>query len=338
MQQTQPESGGAVGGGLPCVCRQQGGEAGFAQRGKKIQLHGGVLRCAAGCQQAGQLHDADAGQAVIRELDFAALAGKETLSVQQACVRSGADTCQRPVRLCALQSRQAGVQRLYPAAALGGKPGAETIGAKLRAGLAAHGADDGVCVQGLGRAFRIGELHSVAAPALAQGAHLAAGAHLYPAAHQVVLQQRQHVRRLIGVGVHPPGFIGTGVQTVRLHPAQRVGGVDSTQQRQQCGRVGGEVPLRRDAGVVQITAAIAGCKQFFARLRAALQDRDPGGGGGFGGGKGCRQPGGTSAQNKDLLHGKHRPFREDSFIVPELLPACNAGRRFGKAGGINFPL
>ena len=214
-----------------------------------------------------------------------------------------------------MQSRQAGVQRLHPAAALGGKPGAETVGAELRPRFAAHGADDGIRPQRFGAALGRFKLHGVAAPALAQGAHGAAGAQLHMAAQQVQLQQRQHIRRLIGVRIYSPGFVSAGVQAVGLHPAQRVGGVHRIQQRPQGGGVGGEVPLRRNAGVVQIAAAVAGGEKFLAKLRVALQHRDAGSGGGFGGGKGCGQPGGSAAQDQDLLQEKHQPFKGKILLL-----------------------
>ena len=135
------------------------------------------------------------------------------------------------------------------------------------------------------------------------------------AAQQVQLQQRQHIRRLIGVRIHPSGFVGAGVQAVGLHPAQRVGGVHRIQQRPQGGGVGGEVLFRRNAGVVQIAAAVAGGEKFLAKLRVALQHRDAGSGGGFGGGKGCGQPGGSAAQDQDLLQEKHQPFKGKILLL-----------------------
>ena len=116
----------------------------------------------------------------------------------------------------------------------------------------------------------------------------------------MVLQQGKHVCRLVGVGVHPPGLVGAGVEAERLKPAQRVGRVDGSQQRLEPGRVRGEIPLGRDAGVVQIAAAIAGGQQLFAGFCIPLQHRHPRPG------LRCRQcggkPGGSAAQNQNLLH------------------------------------
>ena len=76
-----------------------------------------------------------------------------------------------------LQGRQAGIEGGHPSAALGGEPGAEAIGAELRAGITAHGADDGVGPQGLAACLSL-DLDGIAAPALAQVLDGAAGAHL----------------------------------------------------------------------------------------------------------------------------------------------------------------
>ena len=302
VQQAQPEVGRALPCRLPGVGGQQPGEGRFVQRREQVQLHGGGFRPAARGQQAGQLHDADAGKPVVGELHFARLHGQHMGAVQQGSRRFGADARQRFVRGCALQGGQAGVKRLHPAAALPGEAGAEAVGAELRPGCAAHGADDGVGPQGLGGALGVLELHRVAAPALGQGAHGAAGAQLHPAACQVVLQQGQHIRCLVGVRVHPARFVGAGVQAVGGQPAQRVGGVHGLQQRAQCGGVGREIPLRRDAGVVQVAAAVAGGQQLFARLRAAFQHGHLRGGRSFGRRQRGGQPGGTAAQNEDVCH------------------------------------
>ena len=168
--------------------------------------------------------------------------------------------------------------------------------------FAAHSADDGIRPQRFGAALGRFKLHGVAAPALAQGAHGAAGAQLHMAAQQVQLQQRQYIRSLIGIGIHPSGFVGAGVQAVSLHPAQRVGGVHRIQQRPQGGGVGGEVPFRRNAGVVQIAAAVAGGEKFFAHLGVAFQHRDTGSGRGLCSRQRSGQSGGTAAQNKDVCH------------------------------------
>ena len=86
-------------------------------------------------------------------------------------------------------------------------------------------------------------------------------------------QQRQHVGGLIGIGVHPPGLIGAG-----------------------------EVLFRRNGGVVQIAAAVAGSQQLFAHLGVALQHRDADSGRGLCSRQRSGQSGGTAAQNKDVCH------------------------------------
>ena len=156
-----------------------------------------------------------------------------------------------------LQGRQAGVEGGQSAAALGGKPGAEAVGAKLRPGLAAHGADDGVRPQGLGAVFRLELYRVAAAPVLEKGLHCAAAPQADAPGVQMALQQSQHICRLIGVGVDPPGLVRAGAQAQRGKPAQRVGGMDGGQQGGKGRRIGGEIPLGRDARVVQIAAAIA---------------------------------------------------------------------------------
>ena len=115
-------------------------------------------------------------------------------------------------------------------------------------------------------------------------------------------QQRQHVGCLIGIGVHPPGLIGAGVQPQLLKPRQRRGGIHRRQQRPQRGGVGGEVFFRRNGGVVQIAAAVAGSQQLFAHLGVALQHRDAGSGRGLCSRQRSGQSGGTAAQNKDVCH------------------------------------
>ena len=112
---------------------------------------------------------------------------------------------------------------------------------------------------------------------------------------KVVLQQGQHVRRLIGVRIHPARLVGAGIQPQCAEPAQRVGGIHGIQQRAQSCRVGGEIQLRRDAGVVQIAAAVAGGKQLFARLRVALQHSYLRGGGALCCSQRGRKTGGTAA-------------------------------------------
>ena len=302
VQQAQPEVSGAAPCRLGGVGRKQAGKCGFVHCREEVQLHSRSLGAAARGQQAGQLHDADAGKAVVGELHLAVLAGKHTGTVQQGCCCLGADAGQSLVGLCALQGGQAGVQRLHPAAALGGEPGAKAVGAELRPCLAAHGADDGIGAQRFGRALCRLELHGVAAAALAQGAHGAAGAQLHMVLRKVVLQQGQHVRRLIGVRIHPARLVGAGIKPQRMEPAQRVGGIYGIQQRTKCCRVGSEIQLRCNAGVIQIATAIAGGKQLFARLRVALQHNDMCSGGTL-----CRRQrgcktGGTAAQNEDVRH------------------------------------
>ena len=201
-----------------------------------------------------------------------------------------------------MQGGQAGVKRAHLPAAVGGKAGAEAVRAELRPGSAAHGADDGICPQAFGAALGGGKLHRVAALALPQGAYRAAGAQLYGVPLQMQLQQRQHVCRLIGIGVHPPSLIGAGVQPQLLKPRQRCGGIHRRQQRPQRGGVGGEVFFRRNGGVVQIAAAVAGSQQLFAHLGVALQHRDAGSGRDLCSRQRSGQSGGTAAQNKDVCH------------------------------------
>ena len=142
VQQAQPE-----------VCRRiarQQGYAGGEQRGKcvlgnvreEVQLHGRVFHRRG--QVAGQVHDADAGQAVVGELHLAPVICQQGAAVVQGGVGLGPDAGQTLVRLCTLQSGQAGVQRGQCTAALGGEPGAEAVGAELRPGTAAHGTDHGI--------------------------------------------------------------------------------------------------------------------------------------------------------------------------------------------------
>ena len=145
-------------------------------------------------------------------------------------------------------------------------------------------------------------MYGVAALALPQGAYRAAGAQLYLVPLQMQLQQRQHIGGLIGIGVHPPGFIGAGVQPQLPKPRQRRGGIHRRQQRPQRGGVGGEIFFRRNGGVVQIAAAVAGSQQLFAHLGVALQHRDAGSGRGLCSRQRSGQSGGTAAQNKDVCH------------------------------------
>ena len=261
-----------------------------------------MLRAAPGGKQAGQLHDADAGKPVVGKLYFAHLFSQYPVAVQQAGGSFGADACKAFVRLCTLQGGQAGVKGAHLPAAVGGKAGAEAVRAELRPGGAAHGANDGICPQVFGAALGVRKLHRVAALALAQGAYRAAGAQLYGVPLQMQLQQRQHVCRLIGIGVHPPGLIGAGVQPQLLKPRQRRGGIHRRQQGPQRGGVGGEVLFRRNGGVVQIAAAVAGSQQLFAHLGVALQHRDAGSGCGLCSRQRSGQSGGTAAQNKDVCH------------------------------------
>ena len=119
---------------------------------------------------------------------------------------------------------------------------------------------------------------------------------------KVVLQQGQHVRCLIGIGIDAPRFVGAGIEPQSAEPAQRVGCVHGVQQREQRRRVGREIPLRCDAGVVQIAAAVAGGQQLFARLRVAFQHDHLRVGCTLCGGQRSGQPGGTAAQNEDARH------------------------------------
>ena len=273
-----------------------------------------MLRAAPGGKQAGQLHDADAGKPVVGKLYLAHFFCQHPVAVQQAGGGFGADARKALVRLCALQGGQAGVKGAHLPAAVGGKAGAEAVRAELRPGGAAHGADNGICPQAFGAALGGGKLHRVAALALPQGAYRAAGAQLYGVPLQMQFQQRQHVGGLIGIGVHPPGLIGAGVQPQLLKPRQRRGGIHRRQQGAQCGGVGGEVLFRRNGGVVQIAAAVAGGQQLFAAPGVAVQHRHPHcpcrgrlGGGQCGGKARC-----TAAQYHDLLH-KSTPSEIHTF-------------------------
>ena len=257
VQQPCPEPGKGVGCSLDGVPGKQTGQVYLAQLREQVKLHRRVLWAAPGSKQAGQLHDADAGKSVVGKLYFAHFFSQYPVTVQQAGGSFGADACKAFVRLCALQGGQAGVKRAHLPAAVGGKAGAEAVRAELRPGSAAHGADNGICPQVFGAALGGGKLHRVAALALAQGAYRAAGAQLYGVPLQMQLQQRQHVCRLIGIGIHPPGLIGAGVQPQLLKPRQRRGGIHRRQQGPQRGGVGGEVLFRRNGGVVQIAAAVA---------------------------------------------------------------------------------
>ena len=302
MQKPQPERRRRVLGKQRCTRRKQGGKLCLRHSGEEIKFHRRVLRAAPGGKQAGQLHDADAGKPVVGKLHFANLFSQYPVAVQQAGGGFGADARKALVRLCALQGGQAGVKRAHLPAAVGGKAGAEAVRAELRPGGAAHGADNGICPQVFGAALGVCKLHGVAALALAQGAYRAAGAQLYGVPLQMQLQQRQHVCRLIGIGIHPPGLIGAGVQPQLLKPRQRRGSIHRRQQRPQRGGVGGEVLFRRNGGVVQIAAAVAGSQQLFARLGVAFQHRDAGSGRGLCSRQRSGQSGGTAAQNKDVCH------------------------------------
>ena len=154
----------------------------------------------------------------------------------------------------------------------------------------------------------------VAAAVLAQGLYSAAGTHLHTQPGKVAFQQGQHVCGLVGVGVHPPGLIGAGVQAQRREPFQRRGGIHRGQQGPQGSGVSGEILLRCNAGVVQIAAAVAGGQQLFAAPGVAVQHCHPHcpcrgrlGGGQCGGKARC-----TAAQYHDLLH-KSTPSEIHTF-------------------------
>ncbi len=203
--------------------------------------------------------------------------------------------------LCALQGGQAGVQRVQCTAALGGEPGAEAVGAELRPGIAAHGADDGIGPQGLGGPPPRLELHGVAAAALAQGLHGAAGAHLDAQLRQMMLQQGQHVRRLIGVGVHPARPRRCGCKG----PAHGTSAAGRRRSRRpaaaQRGAVGSEIQLRCDALLSRLQRPLPVASSFLpgfglrsstvTRAAVALCRRQ----------RGCKT-GGTAAQNEDVWH------------------------------------
>ena len=164
------------------------------------------------------------------------------------------------------------------------------------------GADDGVGPQGL--AARLGlDLDGIAAPALAQVLDGAAGAHLDAQSRQMVLQQGQYVRRLIGIRVHPPGLVGAWVEAEAFEPCQRRSLVHGAQQAAQGLGAAGEVPLRCDVPVVEIAAPVAGGQKLFAHLRVFVQHGDVCA---ALCGLCCRQRSGqtgcAAAQNQNLLH------------------------------------
>ena len=124
----------------------------------------------------------------------------------------------------------------------------------------------------------------------------------------MVFQQGQHIRCLIGIGINTPFIVRTGVQAQTPEPAQRVGGMDRVLQRAQRGGIRREIACLRTCFVIQIAAAIAGSQQLFAQARVAFQHRHMGRRVCLRSGQRRRQPGGTTAQNHDLLHKMHQPF------------------------------
>ena len=308
VQKSQPEI-------RRCIPRQAGhtvchlpGQLRAAYGGEQVQLHCGMLRPPLGSQQSGQLHDADAGEAVVRKLNFALLPGQQAAAVQQAGGGFGPDAGQLFAGVGGLQGGQAGVYGFHPAAALLGKTHPEPIGAELRPGGSAHCADHCIRVQGAGALLGV-QLHSIAAPALGQGAHRAAGEQLHLPAFQLPLQQVYQVGSLVGVRVDPAGLVCPGHKPQAMEPAQRVGCIHSLQQPLQCGGVCGKIPLRADGEVVQIAAAVAGGQQLFSGPGVALGHRYlHSTGTGLGCRKGSGQSGGTAAQYKDLPQGRSPPF------------------------------
>jgi len=278
VQQPRPEIGGGLAGQQGHPPREQGRQGRFVQRGEEVQLHGRALGPALGGQQTGKLHDADAGQAVFGELYLARLGGKGgvPVEVQQGGCGLGPDARKGSVRFCHLQGGQAGVERLQFPTALGGELGAEAVGAELRACIAAQRADDGIGVEGLVTVLGAVEEDGVTVPVLADGIYGAAGPHLYAEAGHLPFQQGQHIGGLIRVRVDPPGLVGAGVKAQRPEPLQRGAPLHRRQQRGQRLRVGGEIALRRDAGVVEVAAAVAGCQQLFAAAGVAVQQGDAG--------------------------------------------------------------
>lgn len=119
-------------------------------------------------------------------------------------------------------------------------------------------------MQGAGALLGV-QLHSIAAPALGQGAHGAAGKQLHLPAFQLPLQQVYQVGSLVGVRVDPAGLVCPGHKPQAMEPAQRVGCIHSLQQPLQCGGVCGKIPLRADGEVVQVAAAVARWPAAFFR-------------------------------------------------------------------------
>ena len=119
----------------------------------------------------------------------------------------------------------------------------------------------------------------------------AAGAKLDAKRGQMVFQQGQHVCRLIGVRIHPPGLVGAGVEAEALEPRQRRGLVHGVQQAAQGLGAAGEIPLGRDVPVVEVAAPVAGGQKLFAHLCVSVQYGDAGAA--FGGLR-CRQRSGQT--------------------------------------------
>ena len=76
-QQAHPEIGGGIPGKQGGPGRKLGGKGRFLCSREEVQLHGGALWPPARGQQAGQLHDADAGKPVVGKLHFARLLGQD---------------------------------------------------------------------------------------------------------------------------------------------------------------------------------------------------------------------------------------------------------------------
>ena len=167
-QQAQPELRRPA-AQQPDPLGEQRGQLGLTQSREEVEGCDRPLRPAPRGQQTRKLHDADARKSVLGELHLARFPGKHPAicAVQQAGAALGPDAGQRLAGMSTLQGCQAGIEGGHPSAALGGEPGAEAIGAELGAGIAAHGADDGVGPQGLAACLGL-ELDRIAAPALAQ--------------------------------------------------------------------------------------------------------------------------------------------------------------------------
>ena len=210
---------------------QQGGKVLLGPRREKVHCDGRLLRAAAGGQQPRQLHDADAGQTVIGELDLPFLPGQGAAALPQGDGSAGPQPGKgfQLFGFFAAQRGQAGVQRLYPAASPSGHGGAKAAGAELRPGAAPQSTDHFVGHQ-KGAPVLLLHLDGVAASFLAHAHHAAAGAHGHAQRVQPAHQQAGQVRSLIGVRIEPAGFIGPVDKAQPLPPGGQARGIDGGQQ------------------------------------------------------------------------------------------------------------